>query len=68
MVDPILVAFLWTPDSCGFPIDFFKRRWGLLKPLISSIINGFALETIDVKHIKFAILALIPKIRGVDRN
>lgn len=50
----------------SFPVSFFRHCWLFLKPLISDIINGFALGTIDISRINFSIQALIPKTPGAD--
>lgn len=56
-----------SPGPDGFPVALFKPCWSWLKPLVASIINGFALGYVDIKRLNFAILALIPKIPGADK-
>ena len=52
------------PD--GFSIPFFRHFWPQLKCLIKAIIRGFWLGTVDISRLSYAVLTLIPKIKGAD--
>ena len=51
-----------APGPDGLPIAFFKNFWDLSRELVLSILNGFALGTVDVSRLNFGILSLIPKV------
>jgi hypothetical protein len=55
-----------APGPNGFPVDFFKKNWVLLKDMVFQIHNGFALGTMDVSCLNFGILSLLPKVVGAD--
>ena len=52
------------PD--GFSIPFFRQFWPQLKGLIQAIIQGFWLGTVDLSRLNYAVLTLIPKVKGAD--
>jgi hypothetical protein len=52
------------PD--GLPVVFFKSFSDIVKPLVLQLLNGFALGLLDVSHLNFGILSLIPKVPGAD--
>ena len=52
------------PDS--FTIPFFKRFWPSLCTPVCKIIQGFWLRTVDISHLNYVVLTLIPKVKGVD--
>ena len=53
-----------SPD--GFSIPFFRRFWSILRPLVCAIIQGFCLGNVDISRLNYAILSLIPKVKGAD--
>ena len=52
------------PD--GFSIPFFRQFWPQLKGLIMAISQGFWLGTVDISRLNYAVLTLIPKVKGAD--
>ena len=52
------------PD--GFSIPFFRQFWPQLKSLVLAIIQGFWLGTVDISRLNYAVLTLIPKVKGAD--
>ena len=52
------------PD--GFSIPFFRRFWPQLKQLVCSVIQGFCLGTVDISRLNYAVISLIPKVKGAD--
>jgi hypothetical protein len=55
-----------APGPDGFLVLFYKKLWLLLRGRILQILNGFALDTVDVSRLTFGILSLIPKVPGAD--
>jgi hypothetical protein len=55
-----------APGPDGWPVVFFKTFWRLLKPFVLAIANNFALGRVDIAHLNFGILTLIPKVHGAD--
>lgn len=51
------------PD--GLPVIFFKKL-GMSKEVVCGIVNGFALGTVDIARLNYAILSLIPKVKGAE--
>ena len=52
------------PD--GFSIPFFKKFWPQLRDLVCKVIQGFWLGTVDVSRLNYAVITLIPKVKGAD--
>ena len=52
------------PD--GFSIPFFRQFWPQLKGLISAVIQGYWLGSVDISRLNYAVLSLIPKVKGAD--
>ena len=52
------------PD--GFSIPFFKKFWPILKELICEVIQGYCLGTVDISRLNYAVISLIPKIKGAE--
>ena len=52
------------PD--GFSIPFFKKFWPQLRVLMCNIIQGFWLGTVDISRLNYAVITLIPKVKGAD--
>ncbi|KAE8818216.1 Peroxidase [Hordeum vulgare] len=50
----------------GFSIPFFKRFWPQLKALVYKIIQGFCLVTVDISCLNYAVISLIPKVKGAE--
>jgi hypothetical protein len=48
----------------GYPVIFFKKFLSFAKPYILAILNGHALERVDVSRLNFGILTLISKVQG----
>ena len=57
-----------APGPDGFPVPFFKKCWKLVKQGVLHILNDFMLGRIDISHLNFGVLSLIPKIPGADNN
>lgn len=38
----------------------------MLKDLFYAILNGFALGTVDISHLNYEVISLIPKVKGAD--
>lgn len=55
-----------APGPDGFPVAFYKKFWNLLGTQFTRLVNDFTLETIDVKGLNYGVLALIPRVQGVD--
>lgn len=55
-----------APGPDGFSITFFKKFCPLLKGLVYSIIQGFCLGMVDISRLNYAILSLVPKVKGAD--
>lgn len=55
-----------APGPDGFSVPFFQKIWGVLKPLVLSICKGFCLGTVDISRLNYAVLTLIPKLKGAD--
>jgi hypothetical protein len=55
-----------APGPDGFPVPFFKKFWPLLKLGVLHILNDFILGRIDISHLNFGVLSLIPKVQGAD--
>lgn len=55
-----------APGPDGFSMPFFRQFWGVLKPLVFSICQGFCLGTVDLSRLNYAVLTLIPKVKGAD--
>jgi hypothetical protein len=53
-----------APGTDGLPVTLFKRFWSLAKPYILAILNGYALDRVDISRLNFSILTLIPKVQG----
>jgi hypothetical protein len=45
---------------------FIKSFWNLLKPFVLQILNGFALDMLDIFLLNFGVISLITKIHGAD--
>ena len=52
------------PD--GFSIPFFRKFWPQLRQLICNVIQGFCLGTIDISRLNYAVITLIPKVKGAE--
>ena len=52
------------PDD--FSIPFFRKFWPQLKQLVCSVIQGFYLGYIDISRLNYAVITLIPKVKGAD--
>ena len=52
------------PD--GWPVPLFKRFWQVLKCPIFEVCNRFMRGTVDISHLNFGVLSLIPKVQGAD--
>ena len=52
------------PD--GFSIPFFKKFCPQLRDLVYKVIQGFWLGTVDVSRLNYAVITLIPKVKGAD--
>ena len=52
------------PD--GFSIPFFRKFWPQLKQLVCNVIQGFCLGTVDISRLNYAVISLIPKVKGAD--
>ena len=53
-----------TSGPDGFSIPFFKKFWHILKELICEVIQGYCLGTVDISRLNYAVISLIPKIKG----
>jgi hypothetical protein len=56
-----------APGPGGLSVLFFKRIWGILKGPILCMLNDFALGKVNISHLNFEILSLIPKVKGVGK-
>lgn len=54
------------PGPDGFSAAFFKKFWPVLKPLVCAIVQGFCLGSVDISRLNYAVLTLIPKVKGAD--
>ncbi|KAE8807862.1 hypothetical protein D1007_15806 [Hordeum vulgare] len=50
------------PD--GFYIPFFKKFWPQIKALVCKIIQQFCLGVVDISHLNYVVISLIPKVKG----
>lgn len=55
-----------APGLDGFSVSFFKKFWPVLKYLVYAIIQRFCLGTVDISRLNYAVLTLIPKVKGAD--
>lgn len=55
-----------APGPDGFSITFFKKFWSVLKHLVYVIIIGFCLGMVDISRLNYAIISLVPKVKGAD--
>ena len=53
-----------TPGRDGFSMSFFKKFWPVMKFLVYAIIQG--LGTIDIFRLNYAVISLVPKVKGAD--
>jgi mannosylglycoprotein endo-beta-mannosidase len=67
-LDEVLLSM--KPNSAsgpdGLPVLFFKFFWGTLKGVILQLLNDFILGRVDIAHLNFGIISLIPKVKGAD--
>ena len=54
------------PGPDGWPVAMFKRFFPILRGPIFEICNGFMRGTVDIAHLDFGVLSLIPKVPGAD--
>lgn len=50
----------------GFPVIFYRRFWHMVGPQVLKITDDFTRGLIDIKRLNFGVLALLPKVTGVD--
>jgi hypothetical protein len=55
-----------APGPDGFPVQFFKKFWPLIRMGVLHIVNDFLLGRIDISRLNFGVLSLIPKVPGAD--
>jgi exonuclease III len=55
-----------APGPDGFPVQFFKKFWPLIRMGVLHIVNDFLLGRIDISRFNFGVLSLIPKVPGAD--
>lgn len=55
-----------APGPDGFPVAFYKKFWHLVGPQFVNLVQEFTLGRIDVKHLNYGVLALLPKVQGAD--
>jgi hypothetical protein len=56
--------FALGPD--GLSISFLKKFWPVLKHLVYAIIFGFCLGMVDISRLNYAVISLLPNVKGAD--
>lgn len=55
-----------APRPDGLSVSFFKQFWPVLRGLVSAVVQGFCLGTVDLSRLNYVVLTLIPKVKGAD--
>ena len=50
------------PD--GFSIPLFRNFWPKLRSLVCNVIQGFCLGIVVISRLSYAMISLIPKVKG----
>ena len=53
-----------APGPDGLPVTFFKTFWQTVKPEVMALFEEFYSGSMDLGHLNYGIITLIPKVSG----
>jgi hypothetical protein len=56
-----------APGLDEIPIVFYQQYWDVVKFDVMRMFRYFFVETLDVHHLKYGIITLLPKISGANK-